>query len=240
MAAGLRLSRQGSGALGEQIAVKGTVATAALGRKEVLEDHMKILSVVLVVSMFVHDPVPRAWSQVPAEEPAPKKIAIVVVEGEGGMNNLGQRANRIPGVRVEDENQKPVAGASVVFTLPADGASGEFRNGSKTLVVQTDERGMAVAQGLKANQVAGRLPVHVNASHRGLTARANITQFNMAVPGKRPAGSRKALAVILAVAGGAAAGGYVAATRKSGPAPSPSGAAPIGITVGGGSVGPPR
>src|SRR5262245_24487457 len=65
----------------------------------------------------------------------PTELNLVVVEGEGAINNVRQRSAREPIVRVEDENHKPVAGAAVVFTLPTEGATGEFGGGSKTLTM---------------------------------------------------------------------------------------------------------
>src|SRR6476620_2298283 len=105
----------------------------------------------------------------------PTELNIVVVEGEGATNNVRQRVARDPIVRVEDENHKPIAGAAVVFTLPTEGATGEFANGAKSLTVLTDRDGTAAAQGLKMNPVAGKIPIHINASYRSLTARATIT-----------------------------------------------------------------
>ena len=176
------------------------------------------------------------------EAPAPTQLSIVVVDGEGAINHVRQRASRDPVVSVEDESQRPIAGATVVFTLPADGASGEF-NGSKTSTLVTDNQGKVIARGLKANQVPGTLQIHVNASYHGLASRTTITQFNMEVPGVKRGGSGKIIA-ILAIVGGAAAGGTIAATRKSGGggggAPAAVPAAAIGITPGTSTVGPPR
>ena len=45
------------------------------------------------------------------------KLNLVVIEGEGSINNIRQRTAREPVVQVEDQNHKPVAGAVVVFTL---------------------------------------------------------------------------------------------------------------------------
>jgi hypothetical protein len=61
-------------------------------------------------------------------------LTIAVIDGQGAINNIRQHAGRDMVVRV-DNNQQPVAGASVVFTLPSQGASGSFVNGEKTLVV---------------------------------------------------------------------------------------------------------
>src|SRR5437870_3752555 len=112
------------------------------------------------------------------ETPPPVQLNIVVIDGEGAINNLGQRASRDPIVRMEDESRRPVSGAAVVFTLPTEGPSGEF-NGSKTSTVVTDNQGQAIARSLKVNQVPGKLQIHVNASYRGVTTRTTITQFNM-------------------------------------------------------------
>jgi hypothetical protein len=167
------------------------------------------------------------------------------VEGEGAINNVGQRSTRNPVVRIRDENEKPVAGAAVVFSLPTEGASGTFSNGEKTLIATTDARGEVTASGLRVNQIPGRLQIHVNASYRGQTARANVTQFSMAVPGKGTGGGggRTAL-IVLALLGGATAGGTAFALRnKNGAAPAvpiPSLPNPIGIAPGPGTVGPPR
>jgi len=138
-------------------------------------------------------------------------------------------------------------GAVVVFTLPTEGATGEFGNGSKTLTVMSDSQGLAKAQGLKVNQGGGKLPIHVTASFRSLTARTTLTQFVEVPPGTkvstRHGGSGKVIA-ILAVIGAAAAGGAVYATQrsKSGTVvnPPPAGPAAIGITAGNGTIAPPH
>lgn len=175
------------------------------------------------------------------ETPPPDQLSIVVVDGEGAINHVRQRASRDPIVRIEDERNRPIVGATVVFTLPADGASGEF-NGSKTSTLVTDNQGQVVARGLKVNQTPGKLQIHVNASYRGVRSRTTITQFNMQVPGVRAGGSGKIIA-ILAIVGGAAAGGAIAVTHKSGTAAGAASATPaaaIGITPGTSTVGPPR
>jgi hypothetical protein len=175
----------------------------------------------------------------------PTELNIVVVEGEGATNNVRQRVARSPLVKVEDENHKPVAGAAVVFTLPTEGATGEFGNGAKTLTVLTDRDGTAAAQGFKLNPVAGKIPIHVNASYRNLSARVIITQFSVLPPGAKPAstsgGGHGALIGVLVAVGAAAAGGgiYLATRSKSTPSAiptPPAGPTPIGITPGTGTI----
>ena len=172
----------------------------------------------------------------------PTALNIVVVEGEGAINNVRQRAAREPVVRVEDENHKPIAGAAVVFTLPTEGATGEFSNGAKSLTIMTDSQGQATAQSLRMNQVAGKIPIHVNASFRGLTARTSITQFSVLPPGAKASSSKGGhggLIAVLVVLGAAAAGGgaYFATrnTNSSSGTPPPT-VTPIGITAGTGTI----
>ncbi|HEV3333934.1 MAG TPA: hypothetical protein VG096_23270 [Bryobacteraceae bacterium] len=179
---------------------------------------------------------PGAFSQ--------QMLNLVVVEGEGAINNIRQRTARDPIVRVEDENHKPVAGAAVVFLLPSQGASGTFTGGVQTLTVMTNAQGLAVGRGLKPNNVQGQYQISVNASFQGQTASIAIAQSNaLAAAGTAAAAagiSGKLIAVLL-IAGGAAAAGAVAATRggSSSNNTSPP-ASPTTITAGAGTVGAPH
>src|SRR4051812_12917634 len=96
----------------------------------------------------------------------PKELKIIVLQGEGAVNNIQQHTVVEPIVRIEDENQTPIAGASVVFTLPTEGATGEFRNHSKTLMATTDAQGQTLAKLLKVYEVPGKLPIHVTVSYK--------------------------------------------------------------------------
>ena len=120
---------------------------------------------------------------------------IIVIEGEGAVNNIRQRTARAVTVQVEDANRKPVAGATVVFALPASGAGATFANGSKTLTVVTDAAGHATAAGLKPNQVAGVFQIRVSASFTGQTASAVISQVNTLAAGAG-AGERRDLEIL--------------------------------------------
>jgi hypothetical protein len=160
----------------------------------------------------------------------------VIVEGEGAINNVRQRVAREPIVQVEDENRKPVAGAAVTFLLPNQGPSGVFANGSRSLTVMTDANGRAVARGLQPNNVNGEFQINVNASHEGRKGNNTINQTNAIIAGAAAAGISAKLIALLAVAGAAAVGGAVAATRggTSTPArPSPTVVTPGTPTVGG-------
>jgi hypothetical protein len=179
-----------------------------------------------------------------AGQGVPSAIEVVVLRGEGVSGRVRERSTQDPAVRVLDDKEAHVVGAAVVFTLPTEGATGVFGNGSKTLTVLTDSEGVAVAQGLHFNQVPGKVPVHVNVSYKGLTTRTNITQVVVAPPGYKPGGGGGKGKVIAIVAGLAAAGagGAIFALRSSGKTSTPTTPAPpgIGITPGTGTLSPPH
>jgi hypothetical protein len=105
----------------------------------------------------------------------PSRIEVVVVEGDGLVYRAGQRARGFA-VRVEDDDHRPVPGASVVFALPVSGPSGDFGDSSRNYTVITDSQGLATAPGIKLNQIPGKLQIYVTASYRGLRANGLINQ----------------------------------------------------------------
>jgi hypothetical protein len=153
--------------------------------------------------------------QAPPREPV-RKLNIVIMEGEGAVNNIKQRTARDPIVRVEDENHRPVAGATVTFLLPQSGPSATFPNGARTLTAFTDQTGRARALGLRPNSVPGKFTIQVNASSQGLTSSAVVAQTNvLAATAVAGAVSAKVIA-ILVIAGGAVAGGTLVVTGGKG------------------------
>ena len=170
------------------------------------------------------------------------KLKINILEGEGAVNSIRQRTARDPIVEVVDENNKPVSGAVVMFTLPGRGASGVFPNGAQSVTLTTNAQGRAVATGLRANNVAGDFQIRVNASHQGRTASTTISQTN-SVGAAAAAGatavagiSAKVITIVAIVAGAAVGGVIVAKNGNGGPAQRP----PTSITPGSPTVGQPR
>ena len=147
--------------------------------------------------------------------PPPTRLNIIVVEGEGAVNDVSRRVVRDPVVRIENENQRPVAGVTVLFMLPSSGPSGTFGRSARSLLVRTNNAGLAVARGLRTNELVGKFEIRVQASLRGTTATAVINQANAVLPqtNKR---SRGKLIAILAAIGAAAAAGAVVAVRRGG------------------------
>lgn len=169
----------------------------------------------LIALLLLNLPGLPVWGQTPAS------LQIVIVEGEGAINNVKQRVNREPIVQVEDENHKPVAGAAVIFFLPNQGPGGTFANGSTSLTTTSNAQGQAVARGIRFNNQAGPMEIRVAASFAGQTASAIITQTNVlgaAASGGSVGGMSLTtkLLIIGAIVGGGVAAGVIVANRGGG------------------------
>jgi hypothetical protein len=173
-------------------------------------------------------------------------VNIVVVAGEGALDRIHDRVSQPPEVRIEDRNNQPITGAAVVFTLPTSGATGEFDGGGKTSTVITDEKGVAVARGIRMNDTPGKMEILVNVAYRGQTANAIVTQYSSAPNGPHH-GYGKWIAIIAAAGGGGAAAAFLASHKSgsgsSGPSPGGGGTGGGGpvitLTVGSSTVGAP-
>jgi hypothetical protein len=157
---------------------------------------------------------PLVWKA--SAQTLPSHIEIVTVQGEGVVHNAKRPTPHDLAVKVEDDDHRPVAGASVVFALPVTGSTGTFVNGVTNLTVVTDDAGMAVARGLRPNQIPGKLEIYITASYRGLRAKGLITQLIEGTPGApapRPevgshhSGGKWKWVVLGVVAAGGAVGG---------------------------------
>jgi hypothetical protein len=160
-------------------------------------------------------------------------LKIVVQEGSGTRAVVERPVPRPLSVRIVDARNQPVRGATVVFTSPPSGPSVLFVNGSNSVIVFTNQQGIAAAQDYRANSTEGSYRIQIQASYMGDHATLSIEQTNV-IPRKS---NGKAIAIALA-AGGAV--GAVLATRggdsssKSGPS---SNQGPPTITLLGSTVG---
>lgn len=174
------------------------------------------------------------------EQPAPTQLNILIVEGDGAINNVRQRTAREPIIQVTDENRRPVAGAAILFMLPDSGPSGVFTGGGRTLATKTDSTGRAVAKGLQLNKEQGKFQIQVQATFQGVTASATIAQVNAVLTAGAAGGGISAkMIAILAAVGGAVAVGAVVATRGGDSTTSPP-SNPTTISAGTPTVGGPQ
>jgi hypothetical protein len=197
---------------------------------------LSTVSLLLVACMVaLTSPPPLA-----AQDSAPP-FRIMVLEGEGAVNNIHEVVNRAVSVEVDDVNHNPLSGVSVTFFLPNDGPSGLFPNGSRVLTVFTDDKGVATSRSIHFNNSVGLMKIDVVATLFSQNVSHSIMQTNVGSPASvkssyvPAAGGAKltsrphskkwiVIAAVVAVAAGGAA--YYFATRKSTPSATLSTGAP--------------
>lgn len=182
---------------------------------------------VLVLSLW--------WPLAAQEASSPVRLKVVVLEGEGAINNISQHRAKEPLVQVVDENGTPVKGASVTFQLPESGPSATFSGGLKSLAVFTDDKGEVVGRGLASNTIAGRYQIHVFASFQGQTGSAVINQINAESGVASNHRFPKKFLVIGAIAGAAVAGVAFAMGGHNGSPASTTPAVQTGVVIVSGS-----
>lgn len=106
-------------------------------------------------------------------------LRIAVIEGEDGVNIIQQKSAVQPVVEVRDQNNLPVAGASVVFLIGGSSKAATFANGLSQITVVTDAAGRAAVTGLQPVS-NGAYSIQVTATAQGQTATASISQTNFA------------------------------------------------------------
>lgn len=187
-----------------------------------------------------------SWAQQPQETTAatpaapalpPTTIKLMVVQGEGAINNIEKRVVTEPIVEVRDQENRPLAGAEVVFTTPPSGPSATFFGASRTYTVKSDENGRARGTGLSPNVEEGTYPIDVTATLENLQTSLSITQTNARAPELKTDKKNGISWRLLTVIGAGVAAAIVAVSRRD----SNNGSStPTSISVGGVSVGAPR
>jgi hypothetical protein len=178
---------------------------------------------VCVIALLTFGQQPEVYAGQNASNPGqaarPSKLNIVIVEGEGAINNIQQRVAREVIIQVNDENDRPIGGVLLAFALPASGPGGTFANGANVFSVVSDAAGRATAS-FTPNTISGPFQMNVTATFQNLTAMAVIKQTNSS--SANPEGLSTATIVMIAGAAAAAVAiGVVAARNGGSPAPTP-------------------
>jgi hypothetical protein len=160
-----------------------------------------------------------------APQSAPPVLKIVVLEGGNATNSIPLGRSVTPVIEVRDENEFPVEGATVVFTLPQSGPGGSFPGNRSAFTTRSSAQGQAAAPFL-VNNVAGRFRIQVTATAANGKGETWIDQTNTTGGYIGPAISKRAWYkkwYIWAILGAAAAaGGAVALTRGNGGSSAPT------------------
>ena len=178
---------------------------------------------------------------------APSILTVRVAEGDGAAYPIGSRATRGVTVLVTDETGRPVEGATVSFTLPAEGPGGVFSTGGRTEIAATRADGRAAVWGMQWNRTAGSFEIRITAVKGQARAGVVSSQSLSNAPEARDAGAGKVRAargghkllwISLVVAGAAAAGVAGVAARKPSGATAASSVTPLKIGTPTISLGP--
>jgi hypothetical protein len=157
------------------------------------------LAVLLVVTQIqaaeqaaVPPQAPQAGTPPAAQTPAPavpapatpqlpviQSLKILVLAGDGEMNDLERRLMAPLVVQVLDQNERPVESAEVIFRFPLNGPSATFPGGKTSLTVRTNGNGQAPALNWMANGQVGTFQVHVNASYGNQVGEATFPMSNV-------------------------------------------------------------
>lgn len=157
----------------------------------------QVLSVVLVAAQLQAAEQVAAPAQSPAQAPSPAAVApaaqpipasqlpveqslkILVLAGNNEMNDLQRHLMAPLVVQVEDQNDRPMDGAEVVFRFPINGPSATFAGGKPSATVRTNSGGQAAATNWMANGEVGTFDVHVNASYGNQIGEATLKMTNV-------------------------------------------------------------
>ena len=120
-------------------------------------------------------PEPIPTSQLPVEQ----SLKILVLAGNGEMNDMERRVMAPLVVQVLDRNERALEGAEVVFRFPITGPGAAFPGGKSSLTVRTNGVGQAPAVNWMANGQAGTFQVHVNASYGNQVGETTVSMTNV-------------------------------------------------------------
>lgn len=121
---------------------------------------------------------PLVAQQGPAPSATPGTLKITPLLGDGAINSIASGVVTAPVVEVRDENDRPVEGATVTFSLPAQGPGGFFVNNAVEYRTRTNVSGQATVAGYRANGQAGQFEIRVTAVYQDRRGEVVIRQTN--------------------------------------------------------------
>jgi hypothetical protein len=108
-----------------------------------------------------------------------QELHIRVLNGEPAPLEPGKQSRQALTVAISDGQGKPVPSATVLFRLPAEGASGVFSDGSRVAVLYSDLEGQATIGSIQWGITPGTAVIRVTAAkgtaHAGLLIEQVLT-----------------------------------------------------------------
>ena len=168
-----------------------------------------------------------------------RELRVEIVQGNGARNIIGRMPTGPVGIRVLDQDNRPVPGASVVFSVPDDGAGGSFPTDSQFFMTVTDQNGRAFAR-FQPNEIEGEYNIRVLARASLITEIADIRQTNVAAVVRSPKSSAKMITILAIAAAAAGAGIGLSSRGGNGNSGNQTPASVPSITFGNSSIGAPH
>ncbi len=204
----------------------------------------------VLVCCSLANPVLAATQQIPPGAPpaaaAPQKYKLTVIEDASVSKRVKKgRVSSQAVVKITDENDVPVAGIAVAFTLPqVSGGGAAFAGGGLTSVAATNVAGVA-SSGAFSAATGSSFGVSVSASVPGGVLTASVPVSTAAVAGAAGAagaaggaaagagaGAGISTALIVGIAAAVVAGGIGAAVALKGGGSTPTTTLPVVPGVG--------
>ena len=190
-------------------------------RKPIRTVRATLIAELAVGVLLVASELSALWMPTGAAARQDPGLRIVVLEGEDGVNIIGQGTAVPTVVEVRDRNDLPVSGASVLFLL-GEGGTATLNAGLSQVAVTTNALGQAA---VTVNPLAsGAVQLQVSAAFQGQTATAAIVQSNV-VTAAATGGAAGGAAGTAGAGGGLGTGGVVGVVAGS------VGAAVAGVAV---------
>ena len=114
-----------------------------------------------------------------ASLPVIKNLKLLVLAGNGEMNDLERRVMASLVVQVLDQNDRPVEGAEVVFRFPLNGPGAAFTGGKTSQTVRTTGTGEAAAVNWMANGEVATFEVHVTTTYGNEVGETTVKMSNV-------------------------------------------------------------
>jgi hypothetical protein len=124
-------------------------------------------------------PQPPAQPRPPAPDLRPAELKLRALEGDNVVNSIPLGQSVAPVVEVRDENNLPIEGASVVFTVPESGPGGTFPGGAHSFTISSNAQGQATCP-FRLNSEVGKFKVTVVATSGIRTGQIALIQTNSA------------------------------------------------------------
>jgi hypothetical protein len=146
--------------------------------------------------------------------PTGEGLNLLVLEGQGAINDIRTLKAMTLVIEVRDENYRPLEGAAVDFQVPIRGPSGFFEGELRNKQVITNVQGQAAAA-FTPNTERGRFTIQTKASFGTRTGMVSIVQRNGQPESTTWISRHKTLTILIAVGVAGAATAAVLTTRSA-------------------------